>query len=144
MVRKPGTLRRRTLQAVADTVGLSVNTISRARNDMPGVNATTRARIKAEAERIGYVPNAHARSLVLGSRKTIAAIVTDLANPFFNDLGSEIEEQAISAGYTLLLLLSDEVPERERAAVETALRSRVDGIIGVPVQGRGNPWKAVT
>ena len=47
MVRKPGTLRRRTLQDVADTVGLSVNTISRALNDMPGVNATTRARIKA-------------------------------------------------------------------------------------------------
>jgi len=144
MVRKPGTLRRRTLQDVADTVGLSVNTISRALNDMPGVNATTRARIKAEAERIGYVPNAHARSLVLGSRKTIGVIVTDLANPFFNDLVSEIEEQAISAGYTLLLLLSDEDPERERAAVETALRSGVDGIIGVPVQGRGNPWTAVT
>jgi len=143
MAIRTGAPRRRTLQDVADAVGLSVNTISRALNDMPGVNATTRARIKAEAERIGYVPNAHARSLVLGSRKTIGVIVTDLANPFFNDLVSEIEEQAISAGYTLLLLLSDEDPEREQAAVETALRSGVDGIIGVPVQGRGNPWKAV-
>jgi LacI family transcriptional regulator len=45
MARKTGTPRRRTLEDVADTVGLSVNTISRALNDKPGVNATTRARI---------------------------------------------------------------------------------------------------
>ncbi|MHA7984665.1 LacI family DNA-binding transcriptional regulator [Rathayibacter sp. CAU 1779] len=136
--------KRQTLQDVAQAVGLSVNTVSRALNDMPGVSDATRARIKLEAERIGYVPNAHARSLVLGSRKTIGVVVTDLANPFFNDLVSEIEEQAISAGYTLLLLLSDEDPEREQVAVETALRSGVDGLIGVPVQGRTNPWSAVT
>lgn len=135
--------RRRTLQDVAEVVGLSVNTVSRALNDMSGVSESTRARIKAEAERIGYVPNVYARSLVLGSRKTIGVVVTDLANPFFNDLVSEIEEQAIAVGYTLLLLLSDEDPEREQIAVSTALRAGVDGIIGVPVQGKANPWTSV-
>lgn len=143
MVRRSDGPRRRTLQDVADALGLTANTVSRALNDKPGVSAATRALIKAEAERIGYVPNAHARSLVLGSRKTIGVIVTDLANPFFNDLVSEIEEQAIGAGYTVMLLLSDEDPDRERAAIDTALRAGVDGIIGVPVQGRGSPWSVV-
>lgn len=136
--------RRRTLQDVAEALGLTANTVSRALNDKPGVSAATRALIKAEAERIGYVPNVHARSLVLGSRRTIGVILTDLANPFFADLVSEIEELAVNAGYTLLLLLSDEDPEREQVAIETAMRSGVDGIIGVPVQGRNNPWTAVT
>lgn len=144
MTRRTDGPRRRTLQDVADAVGLTANTVSRALNDMPGVSDGTRALIKAEAERIGYVPNAHARSLVLGSRKTIGVIVTDLANPFFNDLVSEIEEQFIDAGYTVMLLLSDEDSERERAAVETALRAGVDGVIGVPVQGRANPWTTLT
>ncbi|MGL3148923.1 LacI family DNA-binding transcriptional regulator [Microbacterium sp. A82] len=144
MLRTPGAPRRRTLQDVADATGLSVNTVSRALRDLSGVGESTRARIKTEAERIGYVPNADARSLVLGSRKTIAVIITDLANPFFNDLVTEIEEQAIQAGYTLLLLLSNEDPEREQSAVDAALRSGVDGIIAVPVQGRSNPWTAVT
>lgn len=135
--------RRRTLQDVADVVGLSVNTVSRALRDLPGVSDATRAQIKAEAEQIGYVPNAHARSLVLGSHKTIGVILTDLANPFFNDLVTEVEEQAIQAGYTLVLFLSDEDPEREQVAVDTALRSGVDGILAVPVQGRSNPWTAV-
>ncbi|MDQ0614442.1 LacI family transcriptional regulator [Microbacterium sp. W4I4] len=144
MVRRTDGPRRRTLQDVAEALGLTANTVSRALNDKSGVSASTRALIKAEAERIGYVPNAHARSLVLGSRKTIGVILTDLANPFFNDLVSQVEELVITAGYTLLLLLSDEDPERERAAVETALRSGVDGILGVPVQGRSNPWTSVT
>lgn len=144
MVRTTEVPRRRTLQDVADALGLTANTVSRALNDKSGVSAATRALIKAEAERIGYVPNAHARSLVLGSRRTLGVIITDLANPFFNDLVSEIEDFAINAGYTLLLLLSDEDPEREQVAIETALRSSVDGIIGVPVQGRTNPWTAVT
>lgn len=144
MVRNTVGPRRRTLQDVAEALGLTANTVSRALNDKPGVSATTRALIKAEAERIGYVPNVHARSLVLGSRRTIGVILTDLANPFFADLVSEVEELAVNAGYTLLLLLSDEDPEREQVAIETALRSGVDGIIGVPVQGRNNPWTAVT
>lgn len=144
MVRRTDGPRRRTLQDVAKALGVTANTVSRALNDKPGVSPATRALIKAEAERMGYVPNVHARSLVLGSRKTIGVIITDLANPFFNDLVSAVEELAITAGYTLLLLLSDEDPEREHSAIETALRSGVDGILGVPVQGRSNPWSAVT
>src|SRR3546814_8948656 len=71
--------RQPTLQDLAKAVGLTANTVSRALNDKSGVSATTRALIKAEAERLGYVPNVHARSLVLGSRKTIGVIVTNLS-----------------------------------------------------------------
>jgi LacI family transcriptional regulator len=144
MAGKTNGRRRRTLQDVAEAVGLSANTVSRALNDMPGVSVASRALIKAEAERIGYLPNVHARSLVLGSPRTIGVIVTDLTNPYFTDLVSEIEARALNAGYNLLLLMSDEDPERERLVVNTALRAGVDGIIGVPVQGLSNPWHAVT
>ena len=132
--------RRPTLQDVADAVGLSVNTVSRALNDMPGVNDATRARIKQEAERIGYVPNANARSLVLGSRKTIGVVITSPSNPFYAEMISEIELRAGERGYTILLLLSDESSDRERDVVSAAMRSGVDGLIAVPVQGRSNPW----
>jgi LacI family transcriptional regulator len=135
--------RRPTLQDIAEAVGVTANTVSRALNDMPGVSPATREHIKAEADRIGYVPNANARSLVHGSRKAIGVIITDLANPVFADLLSEIEARAIGAGYTVLVFLSDESPEREQLAVEAALRSGVDGIIAAPVQGRSNPWGAV-
>lgn len=135
--------RRRTLQHIGEAVGLSVNTVSRALNDRPGVSTSTRAIVKAEAERIGYLPNAHARSLVLGSPKTIGVVVTDIANPFLAELVSEIESQAAAIGLATLLLMSEESSDREQEAVNTALRSGVDGLIAVPVQGRSNPWARV-
>lgn len=135
--------RQPTLQDVANVVGLTANTISRALNDKPGVSAATRARIKAEAERLGYVPNVHARSLVLGSRKTIGVIVTNISNPFFSDLVSEVELQAQKAGYTVLLLLSYESAEREQDAIGRALRAGLDGLIAAPVQERYEAWMPV-
>jgi LacI family transcriptional regulator len=132
-----------TLQDLADAVGMTANTVSRALNDKSGVSATTRALIKAEAERLGYVPNVHARSLVLGSRKTIGVIVSNISNPFFADLVSEVELQAQQAGYTVLLLLSYESAEREREAIGRALRSGLDGLIAAPVQERSDAWTPV-
>jgi LacI family transcriptional regulator len=144
MAEKTNGRRRRTLQDVAEAVGLSANTVSRALNDMPGVSAASRALIKMEAERIGYLPNVHARSLVLGSPRTIGVVVTDLTNPIFAEMVSEIESQAAASGSALMLLMSDDSPDLEQDAVDTALRSGVDGLIAVPVQGRSNPWVTVT
>ena len=129
-----------TLRDVADAVGVTPNTISRALNDRPGVNQTTRTRIKAAAERLGYVPNVHARSLVLGSRKTIGVIVSNISHPFFADLVSEVELRAQEAGYAITLFLSYESAEREREAIDRALRSGLDGLIAAPVQERSNAW----
>lgn len=134
---------RRTLQDIADAVGVSVNTVSRALNDQSGVNKKTRERIRAEAERQGYVPNAQARSLVLGSSRMIAAVVTQLSNPFYAELVSEIELRARAAGYTIMLLVKDESVEIERQVVQAALNAGVDAIIGVPVHGAEQTWRTV-
>ena len=143
MAQEAGGRRQPTLQDVARLVGLTPNTVSRALNDRPGVNPATRARIKAEAERLGYVPNIHARSLVLGARKTIGLIVPNISHPFFSDLASEVELLANEAGYTVLLLLSYESAERERETIGRALRSGLDGLIAAPVRERSNAWTPV-
>lgn len=135
--------RRHTLQDVAEAVNLSANTVSRALSGKPGVSARTREMIRVEAERIGYVPNPHARSLVLGSRMMIGLVITNVSNPFYAELISEIELHAAAAGYTVVLLLSDESPERERAAAKTLVQSGLDGVIVVPVQGEDDPWQQV-
>src|SRR5690625_852422 len=131
---------RRTLQDIADVVGLSVNTVSRALNDMPGVSPTTRERIKAAADRIGYVPNIHARSLVLGSYRAIGLVITNVSNPFYAELISEIEQRVSQHGYTVVLFMSDESNSREHEVAEAALNAGVDGLIVVPVQTGENPW----
>src|SRR3546814_19471752 len=67
--------RQPTLQDLAKAVGLTANTVSRALNDKSGVSATTRALIKAEAERLGYVDR---KSVVEG--KSVSVRV-DLGGP---------------------------------------------------------------
>ena len=135
--------KRPTLQDIAASLNVSVNTVSRALNNKSGVGRETRERIHAEAERIGYVPNAYARSLVLGSRMLIGLVITNASNPFYAGLISEVEKYASEAGYSVILLSSDESMEREEEAADGVLRSGIDGAIVVPVQGKRHPWLRV-
>lgn len=54
------------LRQIATALGLSVTTVSRALADYADVAEETRRRVRAEAERIGYVPNVVARRLQKG------------------------------------------------------------------------------
>lgn len=133
-------VRRRTLRDIADSLDLSVNTVSRALAGKDSVSEYTRALVRAEAERIGYVPNLHARSLVLGSVMMLGLVITNPSNPFYAQLIHAIELRGRAKGYSLLLVVSDESEEYEARAVDSLLRSGVDGAIVVPVQGETNPW----
>lgn len=138
-----GEARRPTLRDIARSLGLSVNTVSRALSGKDSVGEQTRARVRAEADRVGYVPNTLARSLVLGSAMTLGLVITNPSNPFYAQLISGIEVRGRSQGYGLLLLVTDESVDNERRATEALLQSTVDGAIAVPVQADGAHWKRV-
>lgn len=59
------------LRYIAASLGLSVTTVSRALAGYSDVAEETRRRVKAEAERIGYVPNVIARRLQKGKTDAI-------------------------------------------------------------------------
>ncbi|MER2606391.1 MAG: LacI family DNA-binding transcriptional regulator [Siculibacillus sp.] len=59
------------LRLIAKALGISVTTVSRALADYSDVAEETRARVRAEAQRIGYVPNATARRLQKGRADAI-------------------------------------------------------------------------
>ncbi len=134
-------LRRHTLRDIALTLNLSVNTVSRALSGKDGIGEKTRALVRAEAERVGYVPNSLARSLVLGSATTFGLVITNPSNPYYAQLISGIELRAKAHGYSLLLVVTDEAEENEARAAESLLRSSVSGAIVVPVQGQVDSWR---
>lgn len=133
--------RRVTLRDIADIVGLSVNTVSRALAGKGGVGEATRARIRAEAERMGYVPNSIARSLVLGAATTLGLVLTNPSNPLYAQLISAIEQRGRVHGYSLLLVATEESLDNERTAVRELMRWGVDGAIVVPVQHEFEHWR---
>jgi LacI family transcriptional regulator len=133
--------RRATLRDIALTLGLSVNTVSRALTGKDAVNERTRALIRAEATRQGYVPNAMARSLVVGSAMALGLVITNPSNPLYATLISSIEQQGRAHGYSLVLLATEEGLDIEQRAAEELLRWGVDGAIVVPVQQGADHWR---
>jgi LacI family transcriptional regulator len=123
-----------TVKDLARELGLSINTVSRAINNKPDVNPETRRRVLEAAERLGYVANTLARSLVNGRTCTIGLIIADVVNPFYGRVIRGVEETARLNGYSTILVNSNEQDEDEREAVQVLRSKRVDGLLIHPVQ----------
>ncbi|MFC6355541.1 LacI family DNA-binding transcriptional regulator [Luethyella okanaganae] len=117
-----------TIREVAAEAGTSLSTVSRVFSNPDAVNATTRGRVLKTASRLGYQPNAAARSLRGGRTGSLGLIIPDIANPFFPPVMKAIQGKARRLGYTVLVADSNERPNEEFEAIE-ALRPRVDGLI---------------
>ncbi|WP_234433296.1 LacI family DNA-binding transcriptional regulator [Streptomyces sp. NRRL WC-3549] len=130
-----------TLKTIAESLGVSVKTVSRALAGKDSVGEELRSRIRAEAERLGYVPNSMARSLVSGAAMTLGMVITHPANPFYALLISAVEERCRANGYSLLLMVTEEDLETEREAAEALLRWGVDGAVVIPVQEGAEHWQ---
>lgn len=118
-----------------------MNTVSRALAGKDAVNEQTRELVRAEADRLGYVPNSMARSLVLGAAMTFGMVITHPANPFYSMLISGVEERCRANGYSLLLMVTEESLDIERSAAEALQRWGVDGAIVIPVQESAEHWQ---
>lgn len=120
-----------TIDDVAVRAGVHKATVSRALNarTRAQVNTGTVARVEEAARSLGYVPNAIARGLRTSSSMTVGVIIPDLTNPLFPPLVRGIENHLQPRGYTALLANTESSETVERAALESLLGRRVDGLI---------------
>lgn len=72
------------LKDLADALGLSQTTVSRALNGYPEVSPATRERVRDAARRYDYRPNASARRLATGRAGTIGAVLRTDRNQMFD------------------------------------------------------------
>lgn len=126
--------RRAKLTDIAAKTGYTVGTISKALQNREGISPKTRENIIRAAREVGYIANAQAGGLRSGSSKTVAIIVSDIANPLF---AIEIKQcvQALEAnGYRAIVMDTEERADREEQAIISALSKNVDGVLVCPTQ----------
>jgi LacI family transcriptional regulator len=92
------------------------------------VNAETAARIRRAAAELGYRVNSLARALPTGRTSMIALAISDITNPFYNEIIRGAQVAATEAGYTILLADTQESSTVEREALDRAM-AMVDGIV---------------
>lgn len=118
-----------TIYDVAREANVSMATVSRVVNGNPNVKPTTRKKVLATIERLGYRPNAVARGLASKKTTTVGAIIPDISNVFFAELARGIEDIATMYKYNIILSNSDSVQEKEIELINTMLEKQVDGIV---------------
>ena len=103
---------------VADLAGVAISTVSRALANPGRVNAKTRAKITAAAEKLGYTPNAMARNLRVGKSNIIMIVLPGSlhhgASQIIPQVLQSINQALIQNGYNLMIanLDRDETSER--------------------------------
>lgn len=88
---------------VAREAGVSAQTVSRVSNGMDIVRPTTREKVLAAMDRLGYRPNSAARALKSGRFRTLGVIMSELSSYGNMHTLEAIANEAAKQGYSLAL-----------------------------------------
>ncbi len=118
-----------TLKQIAETLGISITTVSKALKNYPDVSPKTRKAVLELAESLSYTPNSFAVNLRTKESRTIGLIIPEVVHHFFSNVINGIIDEAEKNGYLVIILQSNESLELEKKQVELLMNKRVDGII---------------
>lgn len=112
-----------TVDDVARAAGVSTATVSRVLNRPQSVREALRRKVEAAVSRLGYVPHAGARALMLRRSGTVGAIFPTVDNAIFAKAIDALQRRLAESGFQLLIATSDYDPDIEaRQAVNLVTR----------------------
>lgn len=120
------------MKDIAEQLNLSINTVSKALRDLPGVNAETKRLVLETASKLRYRKNRAASSLRTNQSNILGVVITDFRNPAISSFVHGAETVALQSGYTLMLGSSGETAELEATQVKNMLSQGVDGLLLIP------------
>lgn len=118
-----------TLKDIANALGLSTSTVSRALRDTYEISAKTKKLVFDYAEKINYQPNPNALSLKERRTKSIGVVVSEVANHYFSQAINGIESIAYDRGYHVIITQTHESYTREKINVQHLASRSIDGLL---------------
>ena len=119
---------------VAEMLGVSKSTVSRAINGNSGVGAELRKKVLDLVDEIGYKPNTIAQSLSKGRVNIVALILGDIRNPFYADLAFNIQRILNNRGYMVMVFNSEYNVQRELEFLKITIQFNFVGLILITAQ----------
>src|SRR5690625_3571047 len=117
------------LRDVANMVGVSISTVSRALHRPEMVDAKTRERINLAVAALGYVPQGVGRALVSRRTNTIGAVVPRIGISAFSQTLESLRHALGQENYTLLLAQPHVDEGTDARPIRTLLERGVDGAV---------------
>ncbi|MDT4763318.1 LacI family DNA-binding transcriptional regulator [Sphaerochaeta sp. PS] len=118
------------LQDIAETTGFSISTVSHFINKTRNIDESTQTAIMEAIQALGYqMPSKRkqfSKALLLG------VIVSDIRIDFFDELIKELEGLAYEEGFQVIVMDSEENPEKEKLCLATMMDLKVSGLLIAP------------
>ena len=131
-------MKRITIKELAERLGLSPSTVSRALAGDRNIRRETRERVSRLAGELGYRPNPVAVNLRSGRSNTVGVIVPEMVTPFAATVIGGIQRVLYGRGLKVIIAQSDENPQTECGNLELMERFMVDGVIACPCDATRN------
>lgn len=122
-------MRRVTINDVARRAGVSKSTVSHVINNTRYVSDETRNRVMKAIDDLDYRPSVIARSLVSHRTRTAGLLISDVGNPFYNEVIIGVEDTALSHDYSVFLCNTGYDVERGLKLIRSLIDKSVDGIL---------------
>jgi DNA-binding LacI/PurR family transcriptional regulator len=125
--------RRVTIAEVAADAGVGVGTVSRVLNGSGQVRAGTRRAVQDSIDRLGYRPNHAAATLVRGTPRTVAILVTRPTGPSVVVRVASALAVLAEEGYDTIVCNVETPSERDRHLAALLPTHRADGVLAISV-----------
>ena len=120
---------RTSLKDLAQELGVSIATVSRALRSSPEIGQDMQAKVKALAKRLNYRPNPFAQSLRKEAPRVIGVVVPNLVTHYYAAVLDGIEDEARKEGYSVISANTHEDTDAEIRAIDNFINLHVEGII---------------
>ncbi|HAK76471.1 MAG TPA: LacI family transcriptional regulator, partial [Runella sp.] len=118
-----------TIVDIANELGISKSTVSRALRGHTDIHEGTRKMILDLAQQLEYQPNPLANALLKSRTNIVGILVPEFRHYFFPTIIMGAQEILSKAGYNVMICQSDESYDTEVANVKALMNSRVDGLL---------------
>jgi len=121
--------KRVTIYKIAEELGISPSTVSRALNNTGRMSLELRNKIIEHANKYNYIPNEAAKGLRTKSSMLLGLIVPDITNPYYVNVARGAQDEADRYGYSIAICNTDDKPDLEKKRIITLLKKQIDGLL---------------